>query len=152
MVRYRERLWPSLWVFLAGALILPAMLLVFAPISPVLGIILGIALYVGYAALLVTGAAVIEVTDKQLRVGSARVPLQFTGAATANSTRASARQAAGPSLDARAWLCLRGWVVTSAKVQITDADDPVPYWLFSTRRPDEVCRAIAQARQAVEQR
>lgn len=146
MVRYRERLWPSLWFFVAGLLVIPAMILVFYPINLPIGIMLGLALYVGYAALLVAMSPSIEVTDRELRVGSARLPLAVAGDVTAYPTRETARQAAGPGLDARAWLCLRGWAPTSARVDVADAHDPVPYWLFSTRRPDEVRSAIQAAR------
>ncbi|MGO2111963.1 MAG: DUF3093 family protein, partial [Pseudoclavibacter sp.] len=48
--------------------------------------------------------------------------------------------------DARAWLCLRGWSGTSARVEVIDESDPVPYWLFSTRHPDAVRAAIDAAR------
>ena len=36
---YRERLWPAAWVFLATALVIPASLLVFLPISTTAGIV-----------------------------------------------------------------------------------------------------------------
>ena len=143
MVRYHERVWPSLWMFLVGLLVIPSVILVFAPINLPVGIILGIAVYLGYVALLISGSPIIEVRDDHLRVGSARVPARFVGRATPLTTRDDARRAAGPELDARAWLCLRGWVSTSVRVQIDDVSDPVPYWLFSTRRPNEVAEAIA---------
>ncbi|CAG7845466.1 hypothetical protein USB125703_01732 [Pseudoclavibacter triregionum] len=143
---YRERLWPSLWGFLLGLLIVPAVILVFAPINMKVGILLGIALYAGYVAVLVWASPVIEVSEQQLRVGSARVPAVFLGAATPNATREAARMAAGPKLDARAWLCLRGWVPTSVRVDIDDPSDPVPYWLFSSRDPERVAAAVAEAR------
>ena len=146
MPRYRERVWPSLWMFLAGVLVVPAAILVFAPINLVLGIMLGVAIFVGYVVFLVSSSPTIEVTNDQLQVGSARIPLRYTGEITPYGTRDTARAAAGPQLDARAWLCLRGWVATSARVDITDSSDPVPYWLFSTRHPDDVRAAVEAAR------
>jgi hypothetical protein len=32
------------------------------------------------------------------------------------------------------------------KVELTDPQDPTPYWLVSTRRPERVVEAIAEAR------
>ena len=42
---YRERLWPAPWVFLATALVIPASLLVFLPISLPTGVGVAIVLY-----------------------------------------------------------------------------------------------------------
>lgn len=146
MVRYRERVWPSVWFFVAGALVIPAVILVFTPINRTVGVMIAIALYVLVVAALVASSPVVEVSDRILRVGSARMPLAVTGDVTAYTTRADARRAAGPGLDARAWLCLRGWAGTSARVDVADPHDPVPYWLFSTRHPERLRDAIVAER------
>lgn len=146
MVRYRERLWPSAWFFAAGFLVVPAVVLVFAPINLAVGFLVGGALYVGVIALLVASSPTIEVTDRVLRVGSARLPLAVAGDVAVNDTREAARAAAGPGLDARAWLCLRGWVHTSARIEVVDDHDPVPYWLVSTRRPAALRAALIAAK------
>lgn len=144
-VKYRERVTPSVWMYLAGALVIPAVIVVFLPINVIVGVILGVAIYAGYLAMLLAGSPVIEVTATTLRVGSAQIPLRFVGTASANDSREQARAAAGPGLDARAWTTLRGWVSTSARVNITDTRDPIPYWLFSTRHPREFVRALEDA-------
>lgn len=133
-------------MFIVGLLVIPAVYLVFLPLNVWVGVMVGIALYAGYLALLIVSSPIVEVTNDQLRVGSARIPLNFTGGVMAFPTRDEARAAAGPDLDARAWLCLRGWAPTSARVDIIDDNDPVPYWLFSTRHPDAVRTAIEAAR------
>lgn len=150
--KYRERLWPAPWIFLGSALILPAVILVFAPINFIVGVILAVALYLGCCAVLVWASPVIEVTESQLAVGSARLPLVFAGDATPLTTKEATRLAVGPELDARAWLCLRGWVGTSLRINIDDPNDPVPYWLFSTRQPNDVARVIADAREELTRR
>jgi hypothetical protein len=55
------------------------------------------------------------------------------------------RQARGPDLDARAYLCLRGWIATGVLVELRDTEDPTPYWLVSSRRPAELAAAISAA-------
>lgn len=142
---YRERVSPSVWVYVVGAMIVPAVFVVFMPINMLVGGILGVALYAGYVIALYTGSPMIEVDKTTLRVGSAQVPLQHLGTATAHPTGEEARAEAGPKLDARAWTCLRGWVSTSAQVEIVDEHDPIPYWLFSTREPEKVVAAIREA-------
>lgn len=146
VIIYRERLWPSIWVFLAAMLVVPAIVLVFAPINLLVGIILGVAVYLGICALLAWASLVIEVTRTEIRVGSARIAPVFVGATRAFGSREAARRAAGPELDARAWLCLRGWVPTSLRIDIDDASDPCPYWLVSSRDPETLSAAIQTAR------
>ena len=48
------------------------------------------------------------------------------------------RRAAGVDADARAFLLLRPYLKRSVRVEITDPADPAPYWLVSTRHPDEL--------------
>lgn len=146
MTLYRERLWPSAWIYISGLLVIPALALVFLRINLAVGILLGAVIYVAYIAILMWSAPIIEITDRLLTVGGARIPVALTGRVDVNDTRDAARLAAGTRLDARAWLCLRGWVPTSASVEITDADDPIPYWLFSTRNPRDVAEALERAR------
>ena len=57
-----------------------------------------------------------------------------------------ARLERGQRLDARAYLLIRGWVDPVIKVELLDVNDPAPYWLISTRRPDAVAAAIERAR------
>ena len=54
------------------------------------------------------------------------------------------RQAHGPRLDARAYLCLRGWIPTGVRIALADPQDPTPYWLLSTRRPEALAAALQQ--------
>ena len=137
---------PSWTTFLAGALIIPAVLVVFWPINLLVGVILAVVSFAGFCVLVLNGSPIIEVDATTLRVGSARIPLRHVGTATAYGEREAARQAAGPGLDARAWTCLRGWVATSVRADVDDPNDPIPYWLFSSRDPAAVVAAIETAR------
>jgi len=149
MTIYRERLWASPLVFLSTALIIPASLVVFLPINPTAGVIVAILLYLAVVGALVLGSPVIEVTDAALVAGRATIPLAFTGELTAYRG-AAATLARGRELDARAWLLIRGWVSPVAKIDVLDPDDPTPYWLVSTRKPEALIEAISSARARVE--
>ncbi len=140
-MRYRERLWPSWWVFLATALVIPASLLVFLPISPIAGVVSAIVLYGAIVVVLLATSPAIEVTDGMLRVGRARIERSFVGAVTAH-LGADAFAERGVRLDARAYLVLRGWISGVVRIEITDAVDPTPYWLVSTKRPEELAAAL----------
>ena len=143
---YRERVTPPLLVYVVGAMMIPAIILVFAPINFWVGVILAVVAFAGYCLFMFTGSPVIEITETTFRVGSARVPLRYVGKISPYVDRESARAAAGPNLDARAWTTLRGWVTTSAAAEITDPNDPIPYWLFSTRDPKAVAEAVRKAK------
>ena len=151
MTIYRERLWPSPWVFLATALVVPAALLVFLPINQTVGIITAIVLYTGCVILLLLSSPVVEVTTQQFSAGHAHLPIEFAGQVT--SFRANeATLERGQRLDARAWLLLRGWVSPVVKVEVDDPQDPTPYWIVSTRRPEQIAQAIDEARRGAQSR
>ena len=90
-------------------------------------------------------APVIEISDGLFRAGRAEVPLEFTGTAVAAIDEA-ARTERGTGLDARAFLVIRGWIRDAVRVPITDSTDPAPYWLVSTRHPNELAAAINESR------
>ena len=138
---YRERLWPAWWVFLSTALVIPASLLVFLPISPFAGGVVAVALYAAIVVALLATTPVIEVADGMLRVGRARIERSFVGAVTAH-TGADAVAERGTRLDARAWLALRGWISGVVRIEIADDSDPTPYWLVSTRHPEELAAVL----------
>ncbi|MCU1438427.1 MAG: hypothetical protein JWP66_1514 [Naasia sp.] len=144
---YRERLIPSGWIYAAAAFLVPACLLVFAPINIGVGIVAAIVLYGGSIGALVLTAPVIEVDRGELRAGSARLPLGHVG--TAEALRGTdATRARGVELDARAWLVIRGWVQPVVRIEVTDPEDPSPYWLVSSRRPEELVAALESQRAA----
>ena len=67
-MRYRERLWPAWWVFLATALVIPASLLVFLPISQIAGVISAVVLYGAIVVVLLATSPLIEVDIPGYRV------------------------------------------------------------------------------------
>jgi hypothetical protein len=148
MQPYRETLWPSPWVIIALALVVPATMLVLAPVSLPAGVIGAVVLYGGCLALAFGSAPRIEVSGATLSVGKASIPLAQVGEVVVY-TGADATAQLRTKLDARAWLMIRGWVHSLVKVEVTDPADPTPYWLLSSRRPQLLADAIAAARSTV---
>ncbi|NQX14313.1 DUF3093 domain-containing protein [Rathayibacter sp. VKM Ac-2857] len=143
MPSYRERLWPAPWLFVSTALVIPASILVFAPINLFAGVVVALVLYGGTVATLLATSPTIEVVDGELWAGRAHIPLELVGDAVAfTGERAFAQR--GPRLDARAFLVIRGWVRDVVRVPIEDPADPTPYWLLSSRRPNDVVAAIRE--------
>lgn len=144
-VTYRERLWPSPWLLIACLLLIPAGVLVFAPINLGAGILAGVGLYALALAFLLGTTPVIEVDSTSLRAGRARLPLDCVGAITPLEG-ADAVAARGTGLDARAFTLFRGWIPGVIRIENRDESDPAPYWLISTRRPAALATAITAAR------
>jgi hypothetical protein len=142
--QYREHLWPAAWVFIGTALVIPASLLVFLPISEVAGVISAVVLYGGIVVALFVTTPLVEVTDGQFTAGRARLPRSAIAGVGAY-TGAEATAERGTRLDGRAWLLLRGWIPGLVHVTLNDPDDPTPYWLVSTRHPDQLAAALSSA-------
>ncbi|WP_233255394.1 DUF3093 domain-containing protein [Naasia lichenicola] len=142
---YSERLWPSAWLYIACALVIPASLLVFLPISITAGVICAAVLYLGAMGLLIIPAPRIEVSGRTLRVGRAHIDVALVGTVAAYRA-AEATAERGVRLDARAFLCLRPWIDPVVRIELLDISDPAPYWLASSRRPDELIGAIETAK------
>jgi hypothetical protein len=77
-----------------------------------------------------------------LRAGRATIPVALLADAVALD-RSAMTAALGPTLDARAYVCLRAWARTGARISLDDPADPTPYWLVSTRRPAALVAALA---------
>lgn len=132
-------------MYLAAAFMIPTVILVCAPFDLTLGVVLSIVIYLLIVIPMVVTSPSIVLTETDLRVGKAHISREFIGSVSAYSgTHAVA--ARGVELDARAWIFLRGWINPVVRVDITDPNDPTPYWLFSTRKPEELVKALRQGR------
>ena len=148
-VLYSERLWVPIWWWAAGAavaVLLAAEIHMGAP---------GIRAWLPYVLLLpLTAWALfafsrlrVEVvadagsTGTELCVGKAHLPLDV--AAKAAVVPATAKSAAlGRQLDPLAFVQHRTWVKQMVIVVLDDPDDPTPYWLVSTKRPEELLAVL----------
>ncbi|MFI6866691.1 DUF3093 domain-containing protein [Nocardia sp. NPDC050406] len=147
-VLYRERLWVPLWwwpvAFVVTGL-LAAEIHMGAP---------GLRAWLPYVVLLPIPVWVllwmsrhrVEVTRTgdgapELRLERAHLPATFVARAAA--VPASAKSAAlGRQLDPAAYVQHRAWIGSMVLLVLDDPDDPTPYWLVSTRRPEEVIAAL----------
>ena len=97
------------------------------------------------AAILVLNRTRVRVADGHLSVARARLPLSVVGAVTAVD-REGVRLLLGRAADPRAFTVVRPWIPTAVSVRLDDPEDDTPYWLISTRRPEELVAAIARER------
>jgi len=139
--RYSERLWPSpgIWVVSVG---FGALLgLIPAPIDADLALWTSIVGVVVIITAMLVSTPVISLDDEWFQAGRARIRREFLAGVEALDTE-DMRAARGRRLDARAYLCIRGWLPRGVKVLLRDPADPTPYWLVSSRRPDALAAAL----------
>lgn len=146
VVAYRERLVPPVsWWLLAFALA--------ASIGIAYGHFLGAT--VGWLTTIVVtailfwllwsrAAPLVRVDELVLRAGPARLPLAYVGDVRILDAAATVHLR---DTQVSAHLCLRPAVTDRAvAVVVTDPDDPHPFWLVSTRRPEVLADALTAAR------
>lgn len=145
-VLYSERLWPTPWIWLIVLGISAAGILMFIPISPLVGYSAAALILIIQVVLLLLSTPRIEVTDDSLQVGRAHIERRYVGSVQVYRGDDATVQR-GTELNGLAFLCIRGWINPVVKIEITDEADPTPYWLASSRHPGEFAAALGAARQ-----
>jgi hypothetical protein len=142
-----ERLWPSVSVGL-GLLVMAGFCGVVAlPFGAVPGVVTAVVALLVMAGLLIARTPAVGVRQGEFVAGRAHIPLALLGELTALAPDAM-RRAHGPGLDARAHLCLRGWIHSGLRLDLVDPQDPTPYWLISSRHPERLLAAVEEYRRA----
>jgi hypothetical protein len=139
--QYKELVLPSWSSFLPVLGVLPSIWLTFLPINEPVGLWAGIAATVLVVFAMVAKSARIVVTESQLKVSNASIGREHISAVAVIS-KGEGFAARGRELDPRAWIHFQGSVPTLVRVELNDPADPTPYWLFSTRKPDEIKRVL----------
>jgi hypothetical protein len=140
VLEYSERLSPAWWLILAVFLVVPTSVLIFLPLSLLVGVVTGVVLWLGMVGLLWWQSPTVSLSAEGFRAGRARVEWEHVERVS-DVNAESARSEKGVNLDARAWLVLRPWLAPAVKVVLNDPQDPTPYWLVSSRNPAAVVSA-----------
>ena len=140
-VLFDERLTPSVGVWVVAVLLAGLSVLVLAPISITAGVVAAVVFFLVEAVVLVATTPRILVTETDLQVGKARIERSYLGAVTGYVGDA-AREQRGARLHGLAYTVIRGWISPVVRIQLTDERDRTPYWLTSTRRPEELVAAL----------
>jgi hypothetical protein len=142
---FRERLTvPVIWWVLAGLFSLSVLLAVGAYLGPTWGAGTSVATIVIAAAIFISASILISVDSDELRVGRASIEHLYIADCRALDPEQTRRRA-GVEADARAHLVLRPYVKTAVEITLNDPEDPVPYWLVSTRHPQQLAAAQREA-------
>jgi hypothetical protein len=87
---------------------------------------------------------VISVDEQEVRVGRAAIEHAYIATCRALNAEETRRRT-GVEADARAHLALRPYIKTTVEITLDDIEDPVPYWLVSTRHPQRLAAALQDA-------
>jgi hypothetical protein len=99
------------------------------------------------AGLLALGRIRVAVTDDELRVDDARLPIRYVAGVTMLSP-AEKRLLLGTAAHPHAFVIQRPWIGGAVQVHLDDPADPTPYWVVSSRHPATFAAAVLAARSA----
>ncbi|MEJ3743560.1 DUF3093 domain-containing protein [Actinomycetes bacterium KLBMP 9797] len=89
----------------------------------------------------------VQVVGGELRVDDARLPVRFVADAIPLDA-AGRREVLGVGADPLAFVVQRPWIGGAVQVVLDDPADPTPYWVVSSRRPDQLAATLLAARDA----
>lgn len=90
------------------------------------------------------GHSRLEIRDGELRVRGAHLPLRFVSGAVALDA-ATLRRVVGREGDPASFVSIRPWIGPGVQLWLDDPDDPVPYWVVSSRTPQRVVDVLRSA-------
>lgn len=142
---YRERLMLSWWwiVVIAGV-ILSVAVVYFVYQPPGIAASVTLALVAVAAGAAAAGSTRVAVEPAGLRVGRTLLEWPYVGDVRALSEDET-RERMGAGADPRAFLATRPYVRRAVELTLDDPADPHPYWLVSSRHPEELADAIRRA-------
>ncbi len=97
--------------------------------------------WLGRIRIAVTGSE----SQGELHVDDARLPLEVI-AEVIPLTPEDRRFLLGQASDPLAFVIQRPWIAGAVQIVLEDPSDPTPYWVISTRRPQELAEALLGGR------
>lgn len=142
---FRERLVPSVPVYVVCAVIGGMFGLILVPISPLAGVITSILMAIAICVALALTSPVVEVRPDEVRCGPATITPDLLGAPEVLEGEDWARTM-GTGFEPLAFHVTRGWVRRGVRAPVLDREDPTTAWVVSSRTPEELARALRAAR------
>jgi hypothetical protein len=139
---FQERLWPSVGQWTFAYIMTSSLGIAYGRAYGMdLGIVVGVAATVVVTIGLVVNTPLIQIDELNFRVGRARLPLEYVGKIQKLDEEQS-RRARSTDANSNAHFQLRGGIKHTVIVEVTDTQDPHPYWQISSRKPDELISAL----------
>jgi hypothetical protein len=143
---YRERLLPGIGTWVV-AIVFGAMLgIIIFPLSPTVSVIIAVVGALAAAVIIALTSPVVAVDAGIFHLGRARIPVRLLGEPVVlEGEEWTAAMSTG--FEPLAFHCTRGWIHSGVRVPVLDESDPVPAWVASTRRPQDLALALRAAQQ-----
>jgi len=87
------------------------------------------------------GRNTLTISAGELAIRGAHVPLHFISGAVVLDAR-TLRRLIGREGDPQAFVAIRPWIGPGVQLQLEDPNDPTPYWVVSSRRPERVAALV----------
>lgn len=91
------------------------------------------------------GRGRLEVSDGELRIRGAHIPLREISGAVALDPL-TLRRVVGREGDPAAFVSIRPWIGPGVQLWLDDPQDPTPYWVVSSRQPQAVVDIVRAGR------
>lgn len=141
-MRYTEVIRAPLWLIaFVYFLFLSMVLSVWAGLGNTPAIVTFVLLTAWLIVLYFRTGLTIRVDEKHLHVGGAKIEHQYIGAVTPLTT-AEFKLLSTRDADPSAFLAIRFWSSKGVRVEISDSRDSTPYWLISSKNPQELLTAL----------
>ncbi|MEO8888872.1 MAG: DUF3093 domain-containing protein [Jatrophihabitantaceae bacterium] len=90
------------------------------------------------------GHSSLEITQGELRIRGAHLPLEFVSGCVALDPR-TLRLVIGREGDPAAYISIRPWIGPGVQLWLDDPHDPTPYWIVSSRHAQKVVDLLRAA-------
>jgi hypothetical protein len=87
------------------------------------------------------GHSALEIAEGEVRIRGAHLPLRYVSGVVALDAP-TLRRVVGREGDPAAFVSIRPWIGPGVQLWLDDPDDPAPYWVVSTRHPDQVAGVV----------
>jgi hypothetical protein len=139
---FREVIYPSLAPISFAFFLISSIGVIFASAYGsswgwVITLLLTISTFVG----IYRSRLIIEVKDGKLFVAGAKIEKKYICEVTALNS-AEMKRLRGRDANAIAFTEVRFWVKGGVKIDVNDTNDPVPYWLVSSKHTEKLVSAI----------
>lgn len=141
-VIFREVIRPPLWLLsFIYFLLLSLVIAIWAAFDNRSAFIAWIVASIATVVIAITARSVISIDETELRIGRAHIELKYLNEVellTADQMRLLRTRDADPA----AYLAITFWISTGVKITLKDERDPTPYWLVSSRKPEELTNTL----------
>jgi Protein of unknown function (DUF3093) len=143
-MQFREVIRPPLWLLAFIYFMFLSLVIAFwAALGNQSALLSFIALTVLLIFIAVKSKSEILVADGQLMAGGAHIDLKYLGEVK-SLNRDEMRLLRTRDADPAAFLAIKFWISTGAKITLNDQRDPTPYWLVSCRKMEELKNTLCR--------